>query len=329
VLLLGAAVAALGGCGSSPAKSNAPATASVACTELHTAAAARAARCTGGALADWMAYEASAENCADYDIHVREGNVVYQRDKFDACVAEYDLACDHTFNCFYAVLHGLTPDGQACRDTEVCGTDSACLSLDGASCDEKCVRAGVENEACGLYCGDATPCLPFPICRWDFVCANNVCVKGKKVGDACDNSANTVPCTLPAFCSAGTCTLPVSGGACRADSECPTTEFCAPQGTCAARRAAGVACSDAPTACAQWTTCDTSSGSCVPAGKPGAVCQPVPGSDDPTPNYCMIGFCGQDGRCIATSGPGGPCDQSQCAVGTSCDPSTVTCMACP
>jgi hypothetical protein len=335
VRMMGVAIAALAGCGSSPAKSNAPATARAACNELLAAAAARGARCSGGPVADWMAYEASFQDCAAYEGHVASGEVQYVRDRFEACRAEYDLPCDHAFNCFYEVLHGLTADGQPCRDTEVCGTDSACFSVDGASCGEVCARAGVENEACGFYCGGTTPCLAFPFCRYDLVCSgNNVCVKGKNVGATC-GGADTVPCAVPAFCTAapadpqstGTCTLPVSGGACRADNECLATEFCA-QGACAARRGPGGSCSDEPTACATWATCDASSGTCVAAGKPGAACLPFPGSGDPPAGYCWIGLCGLDNMCIATAGPGGSCEQTSCAVGSGCDPATLTCIAC-
>ena len=196
VLVAGAALAALAGCGSSPAKSTAPATASAACTQLLAASAARAARCSGGPVADWMAYEASFNDCAAYDGHVAAGEVQYKRDQFDACLAEYDLPCDHSFNCFYEVLHGLTADGQRCRDTEVCGTDSACFSFDGTSCSEVCLRGGLENETCGFYCGGPTPCLDFPFCRYDLVCSgDNVCVKGKSVGATCTGAdPSRAPC---------------------------------------------------------------------------------------------------------------------------------------
>jgi hypothetical protein len=335
VRVLGAAIVALAGCGSSPSSSNAPATASAACTELLAASAARGARCSGGPVADWMAYEASFLDCAAYDGHVSAGEVQYMRGKFDACRAEYDLPCEHSFNCFYEVLHGLTADGQPCRDSNVCGTDSACFSVDGASCGEVCLRGGVENEACGFYCGGTTPCLDFPFCRYDLVCSgSNVCVKGKSVGATCA-AADTIPCAVPAFCTAdaadpqstGTCKLPVPGGACRADNECLATEFCA-QGACAARRPAGAPCTGAPTACATWATCDASSATCIPAGKPGAACLPVPGSDDPAAMYCWIGVCAQDGTCIATADRGGSCEQTSCATGTSCDQATLTCVAC-
>jgi hypothetical protein len=75
----------------------------------------------------------------------------------------------------------------------------------------------------------------------------------------------------------------------------PGAEFCAPQRTCTARRAAGASCSDAATACEQWSTCDATSGTCVPAGKPGTVCVPIAGSGDPPSTYCLIG-CVRDGR---------------------------------
>src|SRR5690349_6101375 len=93
VWVVGAAVVALAGCGSSPAKSSAPARASGACVALHAAAAASIARCNGGTAADWLAFETSYEDCAAYDRHVAEGTVVYARDEFDTCLAQYDLPC--------------------------------------------------------------------------------------------------------------------------------------------------------------------------------------------------------------------------------------------
>src|SRR4029079_4327691 len=127
VLVVGAAIGALAGCGPSPAKSNAPATASAACVALHAAGAASSARCNGGSVADWLAYENSYEDCAAYDRHVAEGTVVYARDMFDSCLAQYDAACKQGLSCFYDVLRGTVPDGQRCQDAEVCGTTSTCL----------------------------------------------------------------------------------------------------------------------------------------------------------------------------------------------------------
>jgi len=62
--------------------------------------------------------------------------------------------------------------------------------------------------------------------------------------------------------------------------------------------------------------------------KPGTVCLPFPGSGDPTPAFCMIGSCSA-GTCVGISGPGGQCNGSPCAVGSSCDEATLTCAACP
>lgn len=331
--MVGTAIAALTGCGSSPAKSNAPDTATAACAQLHTAAAARAVRCNGGPTADWVAYEASWDDCATYDQHVREGTVAYLRDKFEACVAEYDLPCDHTFNCFYEVLHGLVADGQSCRDSEVCDVNSGCLSIDANACGEQCMRVAHAGEACGLYCGGTTPCLDIPFCRYDAACVDNVCVTPKAVGAPC-GGADLTPCAPPAFCTAdpadlqstGTCALPTSGQTCRADNECPAKEFCL-QGTCAARRSQGAACADVPTSCEQWSTCDVASATCVPGGKPGLPCVPYPNQPDTT--YCLIGYCDVDAACHGYAGLGESCAGASCGLGASCDGASLTCGACP
>jgi hypothetical protein len=330
-LVLGVAAAALAGCGSSPTKSSTPATANAACVQLHTAAAARAVRCNGGAAADWAAYETAWDDCTTYDRHVAERRVEYRRDLFEACVAEYESACDHTFNCFYEVLHGVVADGQHCQDTEVCGTNSACFLVSAQTCGEVCVRGGVENEACGIYCGaGGAPCLDFPLCRYDLFCVNNVCVTPKPLGATC-GPADPIPCALPGFCTAdpadpqstGTCARPGSEP-CRADSECPATAYCL-QGTCTARRALGAACQDAPTSCEAWTTCGAG-GTCVPAGKPGGACLLFNGQ--PGAGYCLIGACTLDNVCVAFATPGQSCQLTTCVTGSSCDPATLTCVAC-
>ena len=322
----------LGGCGSS-AKSNAPATASAACQELHAASARRSARCLGGALADWQAYATSQDDCAAYDRHVAEHQAEYRPQNWDACVAEYDGPCDQAMsNCFYKILHGLVADGQHCQDTGVCGTYSACLLIEGGTCGEICVRAAIENEACGLYCGGATPCLDIPFCATDLTCVDGTCVHGKQGGNPC-GGADTVACEFPYSCSvplgvagtsSGTCVPQVPAGQCRVDADCVGTEFCL-QGTCAGRRALGQSCADAPSSCVPWTVCDAS-GVCLAAGRPGLPCAPYPG----VPEFliCAVGTCFNN-ACVAGAGAGGSCNATACAPGTSCDATTLTCTACP
>jgi len=330
--LCATAVAAFSGCGSS-LDTGAPVKASAACVQIKTANAKLGARCNGGTLADWQAFEANIDDCAAYDRHVAEGKVEYRRDKFAACIAEFDQPCDTpvTDNCLYAVLHGLVPDGQHCQDTEVCGTVSACFLVDGRTCGEVCVRAANEGEQCGLYCGGTTPCLDISFCHFGLACVNGICVTAKQLGDAC-GGADPVPCVSPLFCTAdpavpqstGTCAGRMSRGACRSDIECPGTEFCF-QGRCAVRRALGAACGDATTGCAFWTACD-SSGICAPAGQPGLACAPVPGQ--PYFGYCTSGSCGVDLTCAAYATAGGICTTATCAQGTSCDSASSTCVAC-
>src|SRR5690349_10140569 len=63
-----------------------PASAGLACQALNEATAQLGARCTGGALTDWRALEASALDCAAYDRHVAEGLVEYHPEAFAACL---------------------------------------------------------------------------------------------------------------------------------------------------------------------------------------------------------------------------------------------------
>ena len=324
---------AIGGCGSSPAKSNAPATASAACRALHGVSATRSARCLGGAQADWEAYAASQEDCAAYDRHVAEHQVEYVPAGWDACVAEFDGPCDKIpSNCVYEILHGLVADGQHCQDTEVCGTYSICIAIGNATCGEVCARAPNENEACGLHCDDSgTPCLDFPFCYFDLSCQDGICVKSKGTGAAC-GGGDPVPCSPVQHCTAdpadststGTCQPRVAGGPCHADNDCPGTEFCL-AGSCAVRRVPGQSCADAASSCVSWTACDA--GVCVPAGQPGLPCAPYPGAS-PEFVICATGTCSGT-MCVANVNPGGSCQSTACVPGSSCDAATLTCVACP
>jgi hypothetical protein len=332
VLVLGATIAAIGGCGSSPARSNAPATASAACMALHEASAQRSVRCLGGAIADWRAYAASQDDCAGYDRNVAEGQVEYVTAGWDACVAEYDGPCDKILSsCFHEVLHGLVADGQPCQEAQVCGTNAACFSVGGATCGDVCARAPKENERCGLHCDDSgTPCIDLPVCFFDLSCQNGTCVKAKATGAAC-GAGEPVPCSFVQHCtadpsdpaSAGTCQPRAAGGPCHVDADCPDTEFCL-AGSCAVRRAPGQSCADAPLSCAAWTVCDAG-GVCAPAGRPGLPCAPYPGVPDFL--ICATGTC--DGTlCVASASPGDVCGVGTCASGSACDLLTSTCVAC-
>jgi hypothetical protein len=301
--------------------------------QFHEVDARRSVRCVGGSFADWISYNDSSEDCAAFDRHVAEGLVAYRTAGWAACLAEYDLPCDATLNpCRYEILHGLVPDGQSCQDFEVCGTVSACFNAGGAVCGEVCARFAVENEPCGLYCGGTTPCLDATACGVDLSCVGGVCVKAGHAGQAC-GGAQLPACGLFLFCSAdpadpqsiGTCMPRASGGVCRCDGECPVAEFCL-AGTCTARRPVGSSCADAPSGCIPWTICDASTNVCAAAGRTDQPCAPFPGIPDFL--TCTTGTC--DGTsCVATSGPGQSCATASCATGTSCDPTTVMCVACP
>ena len=329
VLIVGVAV---GGCGSS--SKDAPVSAAEACMQLQEASARYTARCNGGSAADWKAYAESWQPCAEYTRHVADGDVAYRPEGFAACLAEYEKPCDQLLSgCAFEILHGEVPPGAPCQSVEVCGGDATCLAIPGgAACGEVCARAPRENEACGFHCDDGpTPCWDVPACFFDLACVNNVCVKTKTAGQPCGPS-DPVPCSQFLRCTAdpadllstGTCVA--RGGACRTDLDCPATDFCR-LGACAARRAVGQACSDAPKSCAPFSACDAASGICVPAGKPGLPCMPFPGDVDFL--YCLIGGCSTEGICIANAGPGDSCAQASCALGGSCDTTSLMCIACP
>jgi hypothetical protein len=273
-------------------------------------------------------------DCATYARHVSEGQVEYRPEGWAACLAKYALPCDQAnpYTCYFEILHGLVPDGQPCEDTDVCGTVSGCVNVSGATCGDVCVRLGNENEACGFYCGGAAPCLDFPLCASGLTCVDGACVKAKAAGEACAG-AQQIACQFGLGCDIdpadaygnGTCVHPISGQTCRSDGGCLTTEFCL-AGRCAPRRATGAPCTDAPTGCTVWTSCDTAGGgTCVSVGQSGASCAPIPGTM--VPALCISGSC--DGTtCIPIGGVGASCPPVTCAQGTFCDPGTVTCQAC-
>lgn len=332
---LSGVVLAVGGCGSSASTGNAPASASAACSELHAARAARAARCIGGAIADWEASIGQEVDCAKYDGYVAGGQVEYRREGWAACLSAYAGPCDESDGtCFWEVLHGLVGDGESCGDVAVCGTVSTCLAFDSDTvCGGICVRAGEPGETCGLYCGQGTPCGPdFPICRFDLACVNDVCVAPKSVGETC-GAADPVPCDVVLTCTAdpadldstGTCQRRVAGGPCHGDASCPGVEFCL-QGTCSPRRDVGASCADAPAGCVPWAVCGPN-GVCAAAGRPGLPCAPYPG----IPDYliCSTGACDITSTCIAPRDVGDSCAEGVCARGSACDPGSLMCVACP
>jgi hypothetical protein len=335
-LVLGVAVAALGACGSgSPPNSNAPATASAACLQLHMAYANRSARCAGGTAADWLAYIDAYEDCAAYTNHVADRQVVYRPQGWAACVAEYEGPCDQLVSyCEYDILHGLTPDGAPCKDSEVCGTASACLdmALSSGTCGSMCMREATVGEKCGFWCGGTAPCVgTFPFCAPGASCGpDGTCVTAKAAGAACGPS-DPVACAPLLACSAdpadqtstGTCQVLGASG-CHADGDCPGGQFCL-QGTCTPRRALGENCTDAPTGCVAWAACDAG-GRCAAAGRIGMACAQYPGVPDFV--TCLTGSCFDGMKCTAFAKAGESCAAATCSPGTSCDAATNTCVAC-
>jgi len=334
---LGGAVASLGGgCGSST-NSGAPATAAAACMQIHAAYAARAVRCGGGTVVDWLAYINSFEDCAAYTKHVADGDVQYRPQGWAACLDEYEKPCDSIVSfCAYDILHGLVPDGAPCKDTEVCAPDSVCIdmALSSSTCGTVCMRAAKLGEACGLWCGGTTPCVSLPFCEPGAACdATSTCVTAKPAGAACGPSDPLV-CGPFLACSAdpndpqstGICQPQSTNGSCHLDADCTSDHFCL-QGTCAPRRPLGSPCADAPNGCAPFSACDSTRNVCVTAGRLGQPCAPYPGIQ--YYSVCFVGSCFDGVTCTPLVGTGASCAAASCAPGNSCDANTTTCTACP
>lgn len=305
-----------------------PASASAACAQLHAARAQYDARCLGGTVAEWRKFADVQEDCAAYDRHVDEGTVVLRPQGWADCLAVYDQPCDKVLveSCAYEALHGLVADGEPCQDTEVCDTKSSCAPLGSGACGNICVRAGNLNEACGLYCGDSTPCYDVALCAPGLVCDDGTCAAGGAIGAACGGpTMHACGPNLTCQASTGTCAARAAGGPCLADTDCPALQFC-DGATCAPRLAIGASCRDAPTGCAAWTTCDQASGTCVSAGAVGEPCAAYPG----VPDYltCAAGACSDGATCHPVAGQGQGCATAACATGLVCDSTTVTCLPC-
>jgi len=163
--------------GPGPDAGGPPASAGLACQALNEAEAQFGARCTGGALADWRALEASITDCGAYDRHVAEGLVEYHPEAFAACLQKTQAPCDEAnpYPCRYEVLLGKVPDGQSCRDYEVCGPVSSCVNLSVDMCGDVCARFGNEGEPCGLHCGPGPLCLEGSYCTSGLYCASGIC----------------------------------------------------------------------------------------------------------------------------------------------------------
>jgi hypothetical protein len=327
------------GCGGgtkSPATS-VPTTAAAACADLHAARAKYDARCAGGTVAAWRAYEDSIEDCAAYARHTTDGKVELRPEGWAACLAKYDQSCEEQpipYACEYESLHGLVADGEPCTDSAVCGPISACYNLGTDACVASvCVRGGALNEACGIYCGGATPCSDIPYCSQGLGCSDGICVEGAALGEACGGPA-LLPCLPNLACKvdagsadgSGKCAARMAGGSCAVDYDCPSSQFC-DQGTCAPRHAAGASCLGAPTGCAAWTACNPDSLVCQPAGGEGQRCAPFPGN--PAYLTCTTGACFDGVTCSPVAHQGQGCAAVACAAGLVCDSAALTCVTCP
>jgi hypothetical protein len=314
-----------------------PATVGEACQQLNEAIAQRAARCSGGTLADWRTFEATYTDCAAYERHAAEGLVEYHREAWAACLQRFQAACTapDPFPCQYQVLLGKVPDGQRCADFEVCGPTSGCIQLGGDACSGVCGRLAVENEPCGIHCGDGAPCFDGALCGNDLFCLDGTCTKSKGLGEAC-GGAQSIACAQGLFCDVGpagsggtgTCGRRVAGGACRSDDACLASEFCQ-AGTCAGRRTAGAPCGDAPTACVPWTSCATlGPQTCTPSGR---LDQPCGQQPDGSFLQCLSGNCGPAGCLPPAATAGQSCGTAGCAPGSACNSGSGsgTCVACP
>jgi hypothetical protein len=318
VVALALAAAAGLACGGGSG-SNGPATASEACSTLHAAAAERSARCLGGSPADWLLHIDGIELCATYDDHVRKRLVVYHPERWQGCLDQYARSCGDpdTVTCLYDVLAGQIADGEPCIDGAVCGVTSGCFNFSSV-------------DACGAICANLSQlgetCDTWP-CAVGLTCVDRICSRLRTAGEVCGGE-QAILCAPPLFCDVttsggeGVCATHQAGEVCQADSECSVEQFCL-AGACAARRALGMSCDDAPTGCVPWTACDGST--CVAGGRPGQPCTVLPGTD--WPYWCMgIGFCGPYGTCDTYAWPGESCATNSC-LNSVCTASEI-CEAC-
>jgi hypothetical protein len=315
---------------SSP-KSNAKHQAALdACAQLNQASAQAWVACYGGPVDEWQAYLDQAAPCERYAHDVDDGSVVLNSDAIPGCLSAIQSApCYAPAQCEYTqVFVGQAPDGTPCAsDTSICGPLSFCPTYD---CNPTCQpnTGAAVGQACGAGVG----------CQYGVFCdvSKNLCFAPAPEGGTC-GGISALPCAPGLYCSVpsmfpisasstpySTC-IPFSTGPCDVDSSCPPGQFCQQQ-TCVPLRALGAPCSDAPTACAGFSSCDQTSTrpTCVHAGQPGEPCAPIDG----VPAICSAAgtICGPNFTCIPKPQLGQACSGPTCADGLYCN---GTCMQCP
>ncbi|HTA35944.1 MAG TPA: hypothetical protein VK761_04435, partial [Solirubrobacteraceae bacterium] len=278
-----------------------------------------AARCSGGAAADWKANADSFIACDRFDTFVAAGTVRYHAELAAACLkadgADRDCFAPPS-RCFTQTLEGTLAANALCENDYQCPANAACWAPE-----EFGFNACAASACFAVSDRVGEPCTPLPSVNDLFcfpgvvTCVQGTCVAYGAQGDPC-GADNQPSCGAGLRCDATSskCVAITAGGPCVGDSDCFETEYCA--GTsCSPRVAVGQPCTSASASatdsdnCVAFAFCNPSSQICEAASHVGQAC----GSLFGLPNYlCVDGVCGA-GRCVAPLANG-----AMCALGIDC-----------
>ena len=252
--------------------------------------------------------------------------------------------------CAFATACGTVPDQASCNAVTSFATDAQLATLvaavkrgtiayDGALADQCLSEFGT---GCTVSFGQS------PACRDTFhglVAPGGVCVLSEECsGNGTCLQAGCVSACCPGVCSAGTTPIPIGGNCATLPGQCVSDAYCN-GGVCAAKLAAGMACTGAD-ACQSPGNCVLGSpgsgirtGVCTLPGDTGAACR----SGDASPLCLRItDYCDTvTNVCVKRKAPGGSCATSdlECVpyarcvdgicksrpiAGEACDPSLAT-----
>lgn len=332
---LGAIVVMLAAaCGGSPSPAKSPdggiglgakeiATASAFCTEIRRRSAVVSARCNGGSVEDWLAYNNSFDSCATLDRLVARGTVRYHKEIAAACLgaqSESRGCFDEFGTCYLEAVEGVLGAGAPCLDAYECPVDGTCTAAG-------IIVNACEPQTCVLFptkAGDT--CRDLPVCFGEnLTCVEGQCLANVAEGGACGGARPD--CRRGLHCDATlTCAPRAASGPCLDDQSCLPTHFCG-AGTCTPRLPIGAPCADAPTGCVAFGSCNGSTFVCEPAGHEGQSC----GASEGFASVCVSGTCqnNQDGSslCPGRQPLGSPClTGDECASG-GCQ--AGVCATCP
>jgi hypothetical protein len=211
----------------------------------------------------------------------------------DLAAASRDARCAHAVTC------GEVADVATCRTTSLGNPGHISATLRAAIEDGIVTFNAADAEACNEALASRSCDVTSQSSRVEPAACATVFVGTRDAGGACASNAE---------CLSQVCDVPVCTTAC-------CTGLCVGS-TPAAHAALGASCEATP--CDDTAYCDEAL-TCVARKGVGDACI--------QPTECQFGLdCGVDGACAALPAPGQPCDGACRDEGTTCSPTTQTCV---